>query len=59
MNSLEQFLKQVAHREEEFGDLAMYEFITNELLPNIHHHSPKELANLFYDFYDDRRMNNG
>lgn len=56
MNSLEQFLKQVAHREEEFGDLHMAEFIRNEILSNIHHYSPKELANIFYDESDARRM---
>lgn len=56
MNSLEQFLKQLADREEEFGDLHIAQIIRNEILPNLHHYSPKQLANVFYDEYDKRRM---
>jgi hypothetical protein len=56
MNDMKVFFLQIAEREEEFGDLAVYEFIMNEIMPNINSSTPKALADKFYNFYDKRRM---
>lgn len=56
-NPLKLFLEQLADREEEFGDLGVTEYINNELLPNIDKMSSKELADKFFDYHDNRQMN--
>jgi hypothetical protein len=56
MDKLEIFLRHIADREEDFGDIGMYEFITNDLLPKLDQHGPKRIADMFYDYYDEARM---